>query len=123
MESPCEDFPFFLNTGRIYQHYHTGTMTRKSEALNRECNEALLQIHPDDAARLQVRNGDSLCVASRRGAIQIKAQISQAVAVGSVYTSFHFAETPVNRLTIDTQDPIAKCPEYKVCAVRIEKAK
>ena len=122
VESPCEDFPFFLNTGRIYQHYHTGTMTRKSEALNRECNEALLQIHPDDAARMQIRNGDTLCVASRRGAIQIKAQISQEVAPGSVYTSFHFSETPVNRLTIDTQDPIAKCPEYKVCAVRIEKA-
>lgn len=52
----------------------------------------------------------------------LPAQITRAVAPGSVYTSFHFSETPVNRLTIDTQDPIAKCPEYKVCAVRIEKA-
>ncbi len=122
VEPPCEDFPFFLNTGRVYHHYHTGTMTRKSEALNRESNQALLQVHPDDAKRLQIREGDILCVASRRGAIQIPAQITHAVAPGSVYTSFHFSETPVNRLTIDTQDPIAKCPEYKVCAVRIEKA-
>jgi len=122
VEVPCKDFPYYLNTGRIYHHYHTGTMTRKSEMLSRESGEALLQIHPADAAELQVRNGDTLCVASRRGAIQIRAQITTEVAKGSVYTSFHFSETPVNRLTIDTQDPIAKCPEYKVCAVRIEKA-
>ncbi len=120
-EIPCEDYPFFLNTGRIYYHYHTGTMSRKSTMLNRESNEALLQINPQDAARLEVRAGDMLCMASRRGAVEIKAEITEQVCPGSVYTSFHFSETPVNLLTIDAMDPLSKCPEYKVCAVRIEK--
>jgi len=120
-ENPCKDFPFYLNTGRIYHHYHTGTMTRKSATLSRESCEALLQIHPDDAAKLLVRNGDMLCVASRRGAIEVRAEISSQVAPGSVYTSFHFNEAPINRLTVDANDPLSRCPEFKVCAVRIEK--
>ncbi len=120
-ELPCQDFPFLFNSGRIYHHYHTGTMTRQSALLNRECGEALLLIHPDDAARLKVRTGDRLCMASRRGAVEIKAEITDQVAVGSVYTNFHFGETPINRLTIAAQDPVAQCPEFKVCAVRLEK--
>jgi len=120
-ELPCQDFPFLLNSGRIYHHYHTGSMTRQSALLNRECGEALLMIHPADAARLKVRGGDRLCMASRRGAVEIKAEITDQVAAGSVYTNFHFGETPINRLTIAAQDPVAQCPEFKVCAVRLEK--
>jgi formate dehydrogenase major subunit/formate dehydrogenase alpha subunit len=120
-ELPCQDFPFYLNTGRIYHHYHTGAMTRKSALLSRESPEALLQIHPEDAAGLSARNGDWLCVTSRRGAIELRAEITNQVAPGSVYTSFHFHEAPINRLTIDSKDPLSRCPEFKVCAVRIEK--
>lgn len=120
-EPPDHDYPFMLITGRIYHHYHTGTMTRKSSTLNRECHQALLQINKTDAAKLRIRNGEMLEVASRRGMIQLAAEISDQVQPGSVYTTFHFAEAPINKLCIDTWDPLAHCPEYKVCAVHISK--
>ncbi|MFC1524580.1 molybdopterin oxidoreductase family protein, partial [Thermodesulfobacteriota bacterium] len=120
-ELPDKDYPFTLNTGRIYHHYHTGTMTRKSHTLNRECNEALLEINPQDAANHQIRTGDQLLISSRRGSIHIKAQVTEQVCPGSVYTTFHFAEAPINHLTLDCIDPESKCPEYKLCAVKLEK--
>ena len=120
-EKVDEAFPLLLITGRNYHHYHTGTMTRKSPRLNRECPEACLEMNPDDAAAHEIRTGDLLRLSSRRGAIEIKAEVTDRVAVGNLYTTFHFAETPVNDLTVDARDPVAKCPEYKVCAVRVEK--
>jgi formate dehydrogenase major subunit/formate dehydrogenase alpha subunit len=118
-ELPDQHYPFLLITGRIYHHYHTGTMTRKSHTLNREAGQALLQINEKDARALLVRDGDMVTVTSRRGAIELAAEISDQVAPGSVYTTFHFAEAPINRLCIDTWDPQAHCPEFKVCAVKV----
>lgn len=120
-EKPDDTYPLQLITGRSYHHYHTGTMSRKSQLLNRENREAALQINPEDAAALQVRNGDMVRLSSRRGAIEIKALLTEEVNPGMVFTTFHFFEAPVNLLTIDALDPNAKCPEYKVCAVKIEK--
>ncbi len=120
-ESVDEDYPLLLMTGRIYHHYHTGTMTRKSAALNRECNEAVLEINPADARALAVRNGERVRLASRRGAIELKAGITERVAPGMLYTTFHFAEAPINRLTVADRDPGSQCPEYKVCAAKVEK--
>jgi formate dehydrogenase major subunit/formate dehydrogenase alpha subunit len=120
-ESVDEEYPLQLITGRNYHHYHTGTMSRKSQRLNRECTEAGLEIHPSDAEALTIRTGDLLRLSSRRGAIEIKAEVTDRVAVGNLFTTFHFAEAPVNALTVDARDPAAKCPEYKVCAVRVEK--
>ncbi len=119
-ELPDKEYPFLLITGRTYHHYHTGTMTRKCSLHNRECGEALLQINGGDAGRLGVRGGDILRVTSRRGVIRITAEISDVVKPGMIYTSFHFSESPINALCIDTWDPLANCPEYKVCAVKIE---
>jgi formate dehydrogenase major subunit/formate dehydrogenase alpha subunit len=120
-ELPDSDYPFVLNTGRIYHHYHTGTMTRQCHSLNRESAEARLQVNPLDATRLGLRPGDWVRLASRRGVIQIKTQLTEEVAPGSVYTTFHFPVAPINQLTNDARDPKAQCPEYKVCAVRLEK--
>ncbi len=120
-ELPDADYPLILNTGRIYHHYHTGTMTRKCPSLNRESHEALLQVNPVDAASMAIRPGAMVRMTSRRGAITLRVQVTEEVPPGTVYTTFHFAETPINRLTIDASDPQAQCPEFKVCAVRLER--
>ncbi len=114
-------YPFLLNTGRIYHQYHTGTMSRASAMLSREAGEALLQINPEDAHALEVREGEMVRMRSRRGEILVKAQLTDMVKRGEVYTSFHFHEAPVNLLTIGENDSKSMCPEYKICAVQLEK--
>jgi predicted molibdopterin-dependent oxidoreductase YjgC len=120
-EPPDADYPLLLMTGRISHQYHTGTMTRKSPLLNRESGAALLQINKGDALALNIRNGERVRLASRRGAIELATEFSEEVAPGMLYTTFHFSEAPVNLLTVDALDAGAKCPEYKICAVRVEK--
>ncbi len=120
-EQPDADYPLILNTGRVYHHYHTGTMTRRCQALNRECPEAMLEVNPLDISRLGLKNGDRARLVSRRGAISVRIEETEQVPSGSVYTTFHFPEVPVNRLTIDSRDAKAQCPEFKICAVRLEK--
>ncbi|MDP2107128.1 MAG: molybdopterin-dependent oxidoreductase, partial [Desulfobulbaceae bacterium] len=122
-EQPDADYPLILNTGRIYHHYHTGTMTRKCQSLNRESSEALLQVNPEDATRFQLRQGEVVRLSSRRGSVTVTTQLTEEVATGSVYTTFHFTETPINLLTTDARDPKAQCPEFKICAVRLDKIK
>ena len=120
-EEADSDYPLTLMTGRIYHQYHTGTMTRRSPTLQRESEQALLQLNPEDGARLKVRNGELVKLSSRRGTIRVKAEFSNMVVPGAVYTTFHFPESPINRLTGRAQDHKSGCPEYKVCAVRIDK--
>jgi len=120
-ELPDSEYPLLLMTGRIYHQYHTGTMTRKSERLSRECDHAVLQINPEDAKALGLRQGETVRLLSRRGEITLAASITGQVACGMVYTTFHFHEAPINRLTNDAFDTGSRCPEYKVCAVRVEK--
>ncbi len=120
-EMPDAEYPYLLITGRIYHHYHTGTMSRKSSMLSRESREALLQISRQDAAALRLCPGEKIRLSSRRGAIELKTEITEEVKPGTVYTTFHFHEAPINALTVDAKDPKSKCPEYKVCAVNIER--
>jgi len=120
-ELPDQEFPLVLMTGRSYHQYHTGTMSRKSPMFNRECREALLEINPKDAAASNIRAGEIVRLRSRRGSIEIKAHVTRTVNPGSVFTTFHFAESPVNYLTVAAKDSKAKCPEFKVCAARLEK--
>lgn len=117
-----EEFPFWLSTGRVHVHYHTGTMTRVSPTLHAEMPEGSLEMHPQDADKLGVRQGESVKVASRRGEITAKVTVTDRVDEGVVFMPFHFAETCANVLTNPAHDPIAKIPEYKVCAVKVEKA-
>ncbi|HUT96509.1 MAG TPA: molybdopterin dinucleotide binding domain-containing protein, partial [Dehalococcoidales bacterium] len=122
MELPDKQYPLVLTTGRSLYHFHTGTMTRKVEGLNVLKKEGEVEINPADAAKLGIADGDRVKVASRRGEVVTKANLTEASPEGVVFMTFHFAESPANRLTNPVLDPVAKIPEYKVCAVRVEKA-
>ena len=120
-ELPDKDYPYMLTTGRIYVHYHTGTMTRRSPSLNKEVEEGFAEINPRQAKELGITQGEKIKVRSRRGEIEIKADLSERMERDTLFIPFHFVESAANILTNPAIDPIAKIPEYKVCAVRIEK--
>ena len=120
-EMPDEEYPLVLTTGRRLFHYHTGTMTRKVKGLNAFMNEEMVEINPDDAAKLEIADGDGIKVISRRGEVSARAKITADSPPGVIFMTFHFAESPSNVLTNTALDPVSKIPELKVCAVRVEK--
>jgi formate dehydrogenase major subunit len=120
-ELPDEEYPFYLSTGRIRYHYHTGSMTRRTRSMNRIAPEERIEMHPDDAGRMGIAEGDWVRVISRRGEVQARVRLTDRSAPGMVFGTFHFAETPINVLTNNALDPVGKIPEYKVSAVRVEK--
>ena len=120
-ELPDEEYNFVLSTGRVYWHWHTGTMTRRTSTLDREIPGGYIEINPQDAQRLNIKKGERLKISSRRGEIVTPAKITEKVKEGSVFIPFHFCEASANVLTNPAVDPVAKIPEYKVCAVKIEK--
>ncbi|WP_366028975.1 molybdopterin dinucleotide binding domain-containing protein [Rhodoferax sp.] len=122
MELPCGEYPLLLSTGRLLEHYHTGSMTRRSHTLNTLVPDGEVEIHPDDAARLGVGHGEMVHVETRRGKVKTRANVTTCIDKGALFMAFHFAEAPANRLTNDALDPIAKIPEFKVCAARLERA-
>ena len=141
-ELPDEEYPFTLTTGRLMFHWHTGTMTRRSEKLEQEVPEAYMEIHPDDAAHIGLlppcerggavyqrtkdapitlppcerveRGGGRVRVASRRGEIELGVRVTERIKPGIVFIPFHFAEAAANALTHAALDPVAKIPEYKI---------
>jgi formate dehydrogenase alpha subunit len=119
-ELPDKDYPYVLTTGRTIFHYHTGTMTRKTKLLDNEMPTGHAEINPEDAKELNIKDEDQIKVKSRRGEIEIKALVTNKVDRGVVFIPFHFAECAANILTNGTLDPVAKIPELKVCAVRID---
>ena len=119
-EWPDEAYPFILSTGRVLYHWHGGALTRRSR-LDDIYPEPTVEIHPADAARLGIRTGDRVRVRSRRGEIVVKARVTARSPRGTVFIPFHFAEAAANELTNDALDPTAKIPDYKVCAVAVEK--
>jgi formate dehydrogenase major subunit len=121
-ELPDAAYPFVLNTGRLLEHWHTGTMTRRAAALDALAPEPLVEVHPDDLARLGLAEGEFVTVRSRRGAITLKAVAARTVSPGSLFIPFHFREAAANVLTIDELDPYGKIPEFKFCAVRLERS-
>jgi len=121
-ELPDEEYPLILTTGRIMFHWHTGSMTRRSPKLEQEVPEPYIEISPADAERLGLRKSERVRMLSRRGEIIAKAWITRRVKPGVVFMPFHFVEAAANVLTdAEALDPTAKIPEYKVCAVRVEK--
>ncbi len=120
-ELPDDEYPMMMSTGRRLFHYHTGTMSRRVSALSEIYPEEYLEVNPQDAEQLGVKTGEKVRVASRRGEIEIPVRVTERVQPGLVFASFHFRETAVNKLTNDARDPKAKIPEYKVCAVKVEK--
>jgi predicted molibdopterin-dependent oxidoreductase YjgC len=122
-EMPDEEYPLILSTGRVLYHYHTSTVTRRVEALNWREPGGFVEIHPADAEAVGVADEDRVTVQSRRGAVQAIARVTESVPPGTIFIAFHWRESPANMLTQNfALDPIAKIPEYKVCAVRVEKA-
>jgi formate dehydrogenase alpha subunit len=120
-EGPDEEYPFTLNTGRILQHWHGGTLSRRSAGLDWIVPEGEIQINSEDGGQLGILTGDTIRVTSRRGTVIGKARLTDRLPRGMVFMTFHFAEIPANALTSDAVDPVAKIPEYKVSAVRVEK--
>lgn len=121
-ELPDEEYPLILTTGRVLYHFHTGTVTRRSKGLNEIYPEALVEINPEDAKELKIEEGEFVEVTSRRGKIKAKARVTEKSGKGVVFMSFHFHEAAANLLTNTALDPVAKIPEYKVCAVKVKKA-
>jgi formate dehydrogenase major subunit len=119
-EEPDSQYPYILTTGRVMSQWHTGTMTRRSPALDNEFPEAFVEVNTGDANRLGIEDGDWVEVTSRRGKIRIKALVSDKIRPGVIFIPFHFAECAANMLTNPALDPIAKIPELKVCAAAIQ---
>ena len=121
-ELPDEDYPYFLTTGRMFAHYHTGTMTRISPHLDVEQRTGYVEINPADARRHHIHGGDTVILASRRGEMEAPVRITNAVKPGTLFLPIHFGENPTNILTSsDAFDPLAKIPEFKVSAVQLRK--
>src|SRR3989338_1343071 len=116
-----KEYPFILTTGRILEQFHTRTMTGESATLDREEPHGYVEINPDDASALGIKNGWKIKVSSRRGSIAPMAKVTDSVPKGVVFIPFHYKEAAANKLTNPALDPVAKIPEYKVCAVKIEK--
>jgi formate dehydrogenase alpha subunit len=120
-ELPDRDYPLYLTTGRVLYHWHGGEMTRRVSGLLDVYPRALVEISPEDAARIGLNSRTRVRVRSRRGELIAEAVITARVAPGVIFGNFHFpGEQNVNNLTIAALDPVAKIPEYKVCAVRVE---
>ncbi len=121
-DKPRPEFPFLLNTGRTVEHWHTRTKTSRVPLLERLAPEAWVEINDADADRLGIRTGDLMRVSSSRGVVErIVARVTPIVRAGEVFIPFHYDEACVNRLTLDEFDPISREPNYKQCAVRLER--
>jgi nitrate reductase NapA len=123
-ESPDEDFPFWLVTGRILEHWHSGSMTRRVPELYRAAPNAVVYMHPDDASRLGLRRGTEVRVVSRRGEIRTRVETRgrNKPPLGLVFVPWFDASQLINKVTLDATDPISKQTDFKKCAVRILKA-
>jgi predicted molibdopterin-dependent oxidoreductase YjgC len=120
-ELPSSQYPFLLSTGRQLYQYHTGTMTRKSAAINQVSPTGYIEIHPSDAEKLGIVEAETVEVITRRGTITVPAKITRTVEKGWLFMPFHFWESPANMLTNDALDPYAKIPEFKVCGAAVRK--
>ena len=120
-EAPDAEYPLVLSTGRRLWHYHSGTQTRNSVGLEAIFPEELMEISPSDAAAMGIRSGDMVKATSRRGAITVKAWVTDRSPAGVCWCAFHFYEACANVLTNSAFDSVTETAEYKACAIRIEK--
>jgi formate dehydrogenase alpha subunit len=115
-----DEYPFILTTGRNLYQYHSGSMTRRVNAIEQHAGDAYVEMNPADVAKLGIKNGEMIRVRSRRGKVDIKARISRRVSEGMIFIPMHYREAAANVITNDALDPVVKIPELKVCAVKIE---
>ena len=125
-ESPDAQFPLILTTGRVRDQWHTMTRTGKIPVLMKKEPEPFVELHPVDAARLGISEGELVTVRSRRGAASAACRITQTIQPGTCFLPFHWGSlrgaAVVNHVTLEAFDPLSKQPELKFCAVRVEKA-
>jgi nitrate reductase NapA len=121
-EPPDAEYPYALTTGRQIEHWHTGTMTLNVPELKRSAPSAYVEINPRDAAKLGVKSRDKVRITSRRGTIVLEAKIMDVPRDGLVFVPMHYPDKMINSLTNDAFDALSKQPEYKICAVKLEKA-
>ncbi len=119
-ELPDQEYPFYLSTGRILYQYHGASMSRRSKGLSERAPRCEVEISPQDAERLGLKEGSMVKLLSRRGQIEALARITEKAVEGTVFVPFHYAEAAANLLTHSSLDPVSKIPGYKVCAVRVE---
>ncbi len=120
-EVPDAEYPFVLTTGRILWHWHTGSMTRRSATLHSEVPTGWIEINPEDAKALGIQDKEIVRAMTRRGSVDVPAKVTPDIMKGVMFMPFHFAECAANILTNNALDPIAKIPEFKACAVKVEK--
>ena len=120
-EMPDAEYPLYLTTGRLLYQYHSGTMSRRAPGLVEKAPECRVEMAAADAASYGIADGQQVRIRTRRGKITAKAQISDKAIPGTIFLPFHYAEASANKLTNAALDPVSKIPEYKVCAVQIEK--
>jgi formate dehydrogenase alpha subunit len=118
-EMPDDEYPMLLSTGRVLYHWHGGEMTRRTKGLMQVYGQALIEVNPDDALHLGLKENNRVRVTSRRGSIEAEAWITDRVPPGMIFANFHFPSASANELTIAALDPVAKIPEYKICAVKV----
>lgn len=121
-ELPDDEYPLILTTGRNIYQFHTRTMTGRSEGVDELAPVCIIEVNPADAEKYGVEDNGQAKLASRRGEIQAQVRITERVAVGVVFVPFHYAEAAANQLTLAALDPVAKIPEFKVCAVSLKAA-
>ena len=121
-ENPDSEYPMILTTGRQLEHWHTGAISRRAGILDTLEPEAMATLAPSKLKEMGIEPGETIRVATRRGAIEIKARADRAVPEGVIFIPFCFAEAAANILTNPALDPIGKIPEYKFCAARVESA-
>jgi len=119
-EMPDDEFPMLFTTGRHYAQYNFGSMTRKTAGLGKIYGEAMAEINPLDAQRLGVEEGAWIKMISRRGSVRVRATLTDRSQVGTIFIPYHFAEVPVNQLTLNSLDRLSRSPQYKICAIRVE---
>ena len=123
-EQPNREFPLVLNTGRTVEHWHTGTKTRQVPILERLSPRAWLEMNPRDAGRLGLRSHDRVDIVSRRGRVLgVELRLTEIVAPGQIFVPFHYFESNVNEVTQSAFDPVSREPNYKQCAVRVERTR
>ncbi len=122
-EAISKDYPLLLTTGRVLYHYHTGTMTMKTDGLNEMSPDCFIEMTPGDADKYGIANGELIEISSKRGSVKARAKFSPKAVNGTVFMPFHFAKAAANRLTSTKLDPVSKIPELKVCAVNLNRVK
>ena len=121
-EKPDDDYPMLMSTGRVLYHWHGGQMTRRAKGLMEVYGAALIEVNPNDAEKMGLIEKSFVRVTSRRGNISAQAWVTDRVPPGMVYANFHFPNASANELTHASLDPVAKIPEYKIVAVKVELA-